>query len=268
MAEGIRIGGGGKKSGAYVWKKCQQHPDISISMNLPSTAAVVLTVACDTVDLSQVDLSFFNGYKGYLTVHGYECEFEFTTTGKANFKWDGVWHERNLTYDPATQTLTVDDNWAGVFTKTFTKEPTIIDYVVSDSPTAYPDGGEQDGYWYEKVVDGIDPALFGCTKYAVDTFTFTNETLCSTALNHSLGEIPKIAFLYSNPSTSNNSRMKTGAIYGRTDETTGDIFFRGTIESETSLETKSGILSQASVIFQRPYWYYLAGVEYTLITMA
>ena len=29
-----------------------------------------------------------------------------------------------------------------------------IDFVVSNSPTAYPDGGEQGGYWYERVVEG------------------------------------------------------------------------------------------------------------------
>ena len=26
-----------------------------------------------------------------------------------------------------------------------------VGYAVSDDPSAYPDGGEQDGYWYEKL---------------------------------------------------------------------------------------------------------------------
>ena len=27
-----------------------------------------------------------------------------------------------------------------------------IEYVISDGPNTYPDGGEQDGYWYEKPI--------------------------------------------------------------------------------------------------------------------
>ena len=34
-------------------------------------------------------------------------------------------------------------------------EYTFLDYIVSDKETAYPDGGEKDGYWYERVVEGM-----------------------------------------------------------------------------------------------------------------
>ena len=70
---------------------------------------------------------------------------------------------------------------------------TFIDYVVSDKETAYPDGGEKGGYWYERVSEGITPGMFGCTKMAVDTLILTADTKLSTyTVNHSLGKIPKV----------------------------------------------------------------------------
>ena len=54
---------------------------------------------------------------------------------------------------------------------------TFIDYVVSDKETAYPDGGEKGGYWYERVSEGITPEMFGCTKMAIDEVTISSRTL-------------------------------------------------------------------------------------------
>ena len=71
-----------------------------------------------------------------------------------------------------------------------------IDYVVSDKETAYPDGGEKDGYWYEKVVEGITPEMFGCTKMAIDEFTpASDKQMASVTLNHSLGVIPRLLII-------------------------------------------------------------------------
>lgn len=72
-----------------------------------------------------------------------------------------------------------------------------VDYVISSDSEAYPDGGEQDGYWYELVEEGLNlPALFGCTDMAVDTFTVSSATLSeNVTINHSLGKIPKIALI-------------------------------------------------------------------------
>lgn len=57
-----------------------------------------------------------------------------------------------------------------------------IDFVVSDSETAYPDGAEQGGYWYE---------LFDLKSFGID---FGEVTLASTAksvtVSHNLGVVP------------------------------------------------------------------------------
>ena len=75
-----------------------------------------------------------------------------------------------------------------------------IDFVVSDSETAYPDGGEHGGYWYEKVTSesGIVDFLkaFGFTKVAIDKFTYATTTpVKGLSLNHSLGALPGLAFI-------------------------------------------------------------------------
>ena len=63
-----------------------------------------------------------------------------------------------------------------------------IDFVVSDSETAYPDGGEQGGYWYEKVVEGISGIDFG-------TVTPTSSSLKEITINHALGIKPSYAVI-------------------------------------------------------------------------
>lgn len=89
---------------------------------------------------------------------------------------------------------------------------TFIDYIVSDKETAYPDGGEKGGYWYEKVSEGITPEMLGCSKMAVDTYTPTaNTQLGTVTLNHSLGEIPRLVII-----TSNNMESYIAGIYTTT----------------------------------------------------
>ena len=74
-----------------------------------------------------------------------------------------------------------------------------VDYVVSDTETEYPDGDVKDGYWYEKIIGGIGiiEKFFGCTEYTEDTFTLSsNSSAYETKINHSLGKVPKLIFLY------------------------------------------------------------------------
>lgn len=69
-----------------------------------------------------------------------------------------------------------------VWKKLSAKGGTFLDFVVSDNANAYPDGGTQSGYWYEKVVEG---------KAGVDVvfFTPTEDTLSAT-VTHTLGKMP------------------------------------------------------------------------------
>lgn len=270
------IGGG---SGQYVWKKCETYHNISISMNLPSTAAVVLTVSCDSVDLTKVDVNFFAGYRGLVTVHGYECPFEFLENGKALFTWDGTVYEKNVVYTPSTKTMTIDDNWSGVFTKTFTKEPTLVDYVVSDDANAYPSGAEKDSYWYEKVTSGIPAKAFNRTKFAVDKITFSTAMPQSTSLSHSLGSIPTAVFLIGADSpTTSTYEIKHVMITLEGNEKVGAVIYNGgsggmvasSVDkiNDLTLTANSFVLDIYNTGTTGSAIRYKAGLEYTLITMA
>ena len=77
-----------------------------------------------------------------------------------------------------------------------------IDYVVSDKETAYPDGGEKDGYWYERVSEGITPEMFGCTKMAIDTYIpSSNIKIDEQEIPHSLGIIPRAIIMVADRDT-------------------------------------------------------------------
>ena len=69
-----------------------------------------------------------------------------------------------------------------------------IDYVVSDKETAYPDGGEKGGYWYEKVSEGLDLSALGFTMCETGEITLASSDVKLT-INHSLGVKPKAVYI-------------------------------------------------------------------------
>lgn len=78
----------------------------------------------------------------------------------------------------------VDDVTQGayVWKKLTAKGGTFLDFVVSDNTNAYPDGGTQGGYWYEKVVEG---------QSGVDIVLFTPaEDVLTATVAHTLGKMP------------------------------------------------------------------------------
>ncbi len=61
---------------------------------------------------------------------------------------------------------------------------TFLDYIVSDKETAYPDGGEKGGYWYERVVEND---LSNMVKRATETIVFDNLTFASNVSSYEIG---------------------------------------------------------------------------------
>ena len=150
-----------------------------------------------------------------------------------------------------------------------------LDYVVSDDFNAYPDGGEQGGYWYERY--NFSSLFLGCTKHALDNFTFTEITdIGSETLSHSLGVAPKVALLVPNsvPSIdrSGNLVLWSGVCLD-TSGRRGYTYIKTYPESDSAPLTASGIASSIYTWNEtqiRPYGAsdVLAGIKYTLITMA
>lgn len=136
-----------------------------------------------------------------------------------------------------------------------------VDFVVSDSESAYPDGGTQDGYWYEKVSERITPEMFGCTKMAIDKVVFSSINSIST-FNHSLGTQPTIGIVLTDPSkTIRGNGLITGGFYG-------DLGCGCTVKSYGAKNATISLTPTSFTIDGGRDVYTVSGVEYTVITMA
>lgn len=144
------------KNGAYVWKKSIyiDNKDITINVLTTSAPSTMKAVSSD-YDLSQVDESFFVGYVGILNDNGTNTRLTFKDGGVLLTEWGTNFSSSSnntYSYNPSTQVITISSAWSTTPSGTFSKddETEFIEFVVSDISTAYPDGGTQDGYWYEK----------------------------------------------------------------------------------------------------------------------
>lgn len=163
------------KNGKYVWKKYEYTPAETIQVINPKSTLTYyksdsFKVSSDDYNVNSVDISFFNGFTlavakynqyiindGYVTINGRNIEVVYDKT-------NAILTVKGVTYSSSDSgTL----NYNGI--KTYEKEEKIgglIGYIVSDLETAYPDGGEKDGYWYERVA---------CEKYGVFIHRLTED---------------------------------------------------------------------------------------------
>ena len=151
---------------------------------------------------------------------------------------------------------------------------TFIDYIVSDDPNKYPsDGLHTDGYWYERVSEGITPEMFGCTKMAVDTFTLTSRTkITDYTISRSLGEIPKFIFIVAEslPTVNNdiynyvntNDTQDSYAPFGKL------TYYNSGFNNQTYDNSHAKSINANSFHVEGAYYYYRANVKHTVITMA
>lgn len=273
---------GSLPEGAYAWKKYSGIGEITVNFTNSMTAVgstVILTVSCDKVDLSTQNATLFYGVTlNQNKSRTITLNSDGTISGNDDVSTtiSGTW-----TYEPTTQKLTLITDYAyfdpvNIWNSvTIDTGQTFIDFTVSDFPTAYPDGGEQGGYWYEKVVEGIDLlSLLGYTKMAVDKFTFTSDKSSNVVVNHSLGEIPEMIIVLSDDKTLNCAMLYVGTLltdgssrYGvdfflYTSTSVGDTSYYVGSHSESSTNSEQVLLMvrNSSVKFKK-------GVEYTLITM-
>ena len=78
------------------------------------------------------------------------------------------------------------------------KGGTLLSFTISDSETAYPDGGEKDGFWWERVKEVNFPESIN--KISFDSFTLSEDVVLSKDLgyyriSHSLKEKPKKVYI-------------------------------------------------------------------------
>ena len=129
---------------------------------------------------------------------------------------------------------------------------------------------------------GIDPELFGCTKYAVDKFTYSSRTrLRGAELNHSLSYPPTFIAITASeqPSVSGDLFELVGLLNRQASETNslraGYTYYSSsgynTFVSSTTgvpIDATSEKITLGPNSSTLDGEYFAAGVEYILITMA
>ena len=167
------------KTGLYVWKKCSYVPSPTVTAQQIVADPSTLVLSSNDTDLTAYSFSDLIGLH-LASDSSIKTYFEVIGDGTVKYYWNGSTYDfGRCTWDSSTKTLVVvgadyngvNDNYtvSGLVGK-----KVLVDYVVSDSPTAYPDGGTQGGYWYDKV---IELPSFGANKVAVDKFTFSSDLI-------------------------------------------------------------------------------------------
>lgn len=79
-----------------------------------------------------------------------------------------------------------------------------IEMLVSDNPNKYPDGGEQGGFWYEKIDTKLGQTLkmIGFIETSIERFTYSTNTALGIAnttysdpIPHNLGGKPNLVYI-------------------------------------------------------------------------
>ena len=189
-----------------------------------------------------------------------------------------------------------------VWKKLTAQDSDLLDFVVSDSETAYPDGAvHTDGYWYTKfdpttllaknirkgisiwgvlgtMITGMAPEDIGYTKIVVDKIICSADTTLYNGVNHSLGDVPEMALLYTKKTgliTRTNTdcilsayinkptdgRLKGGAVSVYNSTQGGRATQKGTVITGSATDTKISITNNSPLFLKK-------GIEYILITMA
>lgn len=152
-------------------------------------------------------------------------------------------------------------------------EYTFLDYIVSDKETAYPDGGEKDGYYYEKV--GVSFAELVSEIIGTDIKLVHKETVTltsdNTALPHTYGKIPSKYIVFADdgfvPRSSGYSvKMVVCGIFpsnyanGVTFSESGNMF-----NSVSSINFYGTNETQFQIRYSNAYMYYKSNCTYTIL---
>lgn len=200
-----------EKKGLYVWKKFQyvagvSYTNPSFKMTATSGASKLVLTNC-TFDCTKIVdwKTFFDGF-AYTIIENLQnatkfywwvnSETTYEITGFTALSASSCELALKSGYTVAASHAQSGNTYSYSGTKVISKEQkTFLDFVVSDNASAYPDGGTQGGYWYEKVKN----FMFGLTKEAHGSFILSTDTKRYT-LEHNLGAIPKFVVVYTNDS--------------------------------------------------------------------
>lgn len=227
-------GAGGSGNGLYIWKKCEWEGAKPVTNPVIHTATVssnVLKVTSDDVDFSTVPTVTTTAYANYIDSRDSadsKAVIDFLTMFKRGSFGFNIINNTMLTYveeigyantmgvtrvehynnENALKVTTYQSVLTSGKTDTLTYYGTIIKpanigdfigYVVSDKEDAYPDGGEQGGFYYERYTP-IETDIFNSTHCLVGSFTPTsNQT--QVTITHNFDAITKFSFVFAEKGT-------------------------------------------------------------------
>ena len=215
--------GGGKPEGLYAWKKSSVACIDSITTQTGKNYTLG-NATSDTTVYYSTSYTFDETTGTYTLVNPKSATLQYMQWGvysvemvKSNYYIWGSTSSNEIynTNASSTYTVYIKNSNGSVFLEADSSnykydihsakiEYTFLDYVVSDKENAYPNGGEKDGYWYERVSEGITPEMFGATKKEEQTFTVSS-SVSEKTITHSLGEIPKLVLCFPSDATCSES---------------------------------------------------------------
>ena len=145
-----------------------------------------------------------------------------------------------------------------------------IGYVISDDSAKYPDGGEQDGFFYETVTGSVPLEYLRGTKVIKGSFTPSSDKQSNT-VTHNLNIRAKVAFVWADGETGGThgyDSYVTNAIFqyttgsGEATSATCNNSSSATNGTSSTLTVNSVGLSVQSV---SPSAWYKAGCKYNYV---
>lgn len=269
--------------GKYVWKRYEIPAPLAVASKSSSGNYIVITLD-SSQDLSGVSEQSLDGATITLTeTNGYEVNYTLKyNNGSKTADCSDDTYDTNYSYSAGVLKLGALAYLFPNATCSDITMPASSDYVfvVSNSESAHPDGGTQDGYYYERVSEGI-PFPDGYTKFAVDKITPASDKE-KISVNHSLGDLPRIILLTvaeDIPEPSSSTRYYVDKYVALNHFSRESTITTGAFEAIYTYVYKNGrghynttnnTISPTAVAlgFADSYPRFKAGVEYTLITMA
>lgn len=134
------------KNGKYVWMRVDPPYVMNPEITADNTIENAMHFTSDDVDLTQVEESFFDGFS--LSSGDFHFTYE---DGNLTYFRNGA--TVSVTWDSAQQAI-IGTTGIGVFSYDGAKNSTgeLPSYIVDNNKNAYPDDGDQNGYYYKKDI--------------------------------------------------------------------------------------------------------------------
>lgn len=229
----VIVRGGGKSSGLYVWGKYNADIGLGESINNIALANDGTSIDIYVKENLYIKEDGTIGVQGepYSTVSISSVVEDTCIVGMTPTKYCiGV--DGNVYASPLSHIAGSVDNCVANLVKVV--KSTFIDFVVSDSESAYPDGAiHTDGYWYEKfdssvlipenIREGID--IWGVVGTLVEgvagidfgEVTISSNSVTSITVAHNLGVVPSwvalVPKVFSRISDTTNENVNGIALY-------------------------------------------------------